>query len=191
MRLQTVFWVLYAAWVVTELWVVTVTRTKRGGNEERGGSVQDKGSLRVLWLTIFGSITVGEFLGPNVAATRMHVSPWLVVGLMAVGLAVRWSAIHTLGKAFSANVAIHATQRLNTSGLFRYARHPSYTGLLVILVAMGLSTRNWLSLVIMVVGPFLALSYRIKVEEVALTGAFGEEYVEYSRRTKRLVPFVY
>jgi protein-S-isoprenylcysteine O-methyltransferase Ste14 len=33
--------------------------------------------------------------------------------------------------------------------------------------------------------------YRIHVEEQALVGAFGDEYVEYSRTTKRLIPGVY
>ena len=36
-----------------------------------------------------------------------------------------------------------------------------------------------------------ALLYRIHVEEAALTGAFGQEYVEYSRTTKRLIPGIY
>jgi len=33
--------------------------------------------------------------------------------------------------------------------------------------------------------------YRIRVEEVALTDQFGDEYTQYCRRTKRLIPFVY
>jgi protein-S-isoprenylcysteine O-methyltransferase Ste14 len=39
--------------------------------------------------------------------------------------------------------------------------------------------------------PTAALLYRIHVEEIALTGAFGEDYVEYSRVTKRLIPGIY
>jgi protein-S-isoprenylcysteine O-methyltransferase Ste14 len=56
---------------------------------------------------------------------------------------------------------------------------------------MGLRTRNWLGLAFSVVPPLLALLYRIHVEEAALTGAFGEQYTEYSRTTKRLIPGVY
>jgi protein-S-isoprenylcysteine O-methyltransferase Ste14 len=70
-------------------------------------------------------------------------------------------------------------------------RHPSYTGLLLIFLAVGLNTRNWLGLGIIVLLPLAALLYRIHVEEVALTGAFGTEYMEYSRRTKRLIPGIY
>jgi protein-S-isoprenylcysteine O-methyltransferase Ste14 len=88
-------------------------------------------------------------------------------------------------------VAIHATQKLNQSGLFRLMRHPSYTGMMLIFLAMGLATRSWLGLGIIVGLPAAALLYRMHVEEAALTGAFGEEYVEYSQRTKRLIPGIY
>jgi protein-S-isoprenylcysteine O-methyltransferase Ste14 len=48
-----------------------------------------------------------------------------------------------------------------------------------------------LGLAIIVLLPMAALLYRIHVEEAALTGAFGAEYMEYSRRTKRLIPGIY
>jgi protein-S-isoprenylcysteine O-methyltransferase Ste14 len=37
----------------------------------------------------------------------------------------------------------------------------------------------------------VAVTYRIHVEEQALTEAFGDEYRDYSRDTKRLIPNVY
>jgi protein-S-isoprenylcysteine O-methyltransferase Ste14 len=189
MILNRVFTGLYVAWIVTEILVLVLTRTRRGG-----GTISDRGSLRVLWVTITVSLTVGMWLG---AVYRPTMIRWtdslgvLCIVLLAAGLAIRWTAIYTLGNAFSANVAIRETQTLSRSGLFRYMRHPSYTGLALIFVAMGLSTRNWLGLAVIVIGPMAALVYRIHVEEAALTEAFGQEYVEYSRTTKRLVPGVY
>ena len=137
---------------------------------------------------------VGSWLGAVYEPATFRAGHWLryvCLGLLAVGLVIRWTAIYTLGKSFSANVAIHATQRLNQSGLFRWMRHPSYTGMMLIFLAMGLNTRNWLGLGIIVLLPVAALLYRIHVEEAALTGAFGAEYVEYSQRTKRLIPGIY
>lgn len=189
MILQTIFKVLYISWIVTEVLVLVVTRTRAGG-----GKISDRGSLRVLWGVILASITAGMWVGAAYSPTAMHGAPWLApvtVALLALGLVIRWWAIYTLGRSFSANVAIHATQTLNRSGLFRYMRHPSYTGMVIIFLAMGLSTRNWLGLALLVVPPILALLYRIHVEEAALTGAFGQQYVEYSRTTKRLIPGVY
>ncbi len=110
---------------------------------------------------------------------------------LAAGLAIRWTAILTLGRSFSANVAIHATQTLHTAGLFRWVRHPSYTGILLIFTAIGVRVANWVSLAIMLVFPMAALLYRMHVEERALAEAFGAEYAGYCQATKRLIPGIY
>ncbi len=47
------------------------------------------------------------------------------------------------------------------------------------------------SLAIIVLGALAAISYRIRVEENALIGYFGDRYREYAGRTKRLIPWVY
>ena len=70
-------------------------------------------------------------------------------------------------------------------------RHPSYTGMLIGLAAIGLRECNLVSFAIMLALPTAAVIYRIHVEERALTEAFGEEYLEYGKTTKRLVPGVY
>ena len=101
------------------------------------------------------------------------------------------TAIVTLGRSFSVNVAIHATQTMQKTGLFRIVRHPSYSGMMLIFIAVGVWTRNWVALAIFMVPPMVALLYRMNVEERALREAFGTEYEEYSRETKRLIPGVY
>ena len=189
MSLQVLFKLLYWSWIITEVLVLVVTRTRRGG-----GEISDRGSLTVLWVTIMASITAGMWVSAAYHPAIFHTGPWLaplIVCLMALGLIIRWTAIYTLGRAFSANVAIRETQTLQRGGLFRHMRHPSYTGMVLIFIAMGLSTHNWLGLALIVLPPLAALLYRIHVEEAALTGAFGQAYITYSRETKRLIPFVY
>jgi protein-S-isoprenylcysteine O-methyltransferase Ste14 len=104
---------------------------------------------------------------------------------------MRTVAIVTLGKAFSVNVAIRSAQKVQRAGLYRIVRHPSYLGMELGFLAIGLWTRNWACLVWVFVLPTLAILYRIHVEEAALREAFGEEYADYSRVTKRLFPGVY
>jgi protein-S-isoprenylcysteine O-methyltransferase Ste14 len=111
--------------------------------------------------------------------------------VLIFGLALRWAAVLSLGKSFSSNVAIHATQRVHKTGLYRWMRHPSYTGLLLCILALGLHTRNWISLLVIFVAPAVALLYRIHVEEIALLDHFGQEYIDYSRQTSRLIPGIY
>ena len=86
---------------------------------------------------------------------------------------------------------IQDEQRVQKSGVFRFIRHPSYTGLLIIFTGIGLHTRSWMAFTIVVVPITVALLYRIHVEEAALSQEFGEEYRTYCRSTKRLIPGVF
>lgn len=113
------------------------------------------------------------------------------LAVLIIALVIRWSAIFTLGKFFSSNVAILDSQKLNRSGLYRFIRHPSYLGLLLVFLAIGLHSRNWLSFAIVLAPTAAALLYRIHVEESALLQAFGTEYVSYCKSTSRLIPGLY
>lgn len=113
------------------------------------------------------------------------------LSLLVAGVAIRWTAIHTLGKYFTSTVVIRDDHRLIRGGLYKHLRHPAYTGALVAHFGLGLSFSNWFSLALSFVPYLLAAAYRIHVEEQALTAAFGEEYLDYSRNTKRLIPKLY
>jgi protein-S-isoprenylcysteine O-methyltransferase Ste14 len=145
------------------------------------------GSLLILWPVIVASITAGSWTGEAHAPTMFGGARWVrtaSLSILAIGLVIRWAAIATLGKAFSANVAIRATQTVHKTGLFRFVHHPSYSGLMLIFVAAGMHTRNWAALAVTVVPAAAALLYRIHVEEAALGQAFGHEYIDYSRATQ-------
>jgi protein-S-isoprenylcysteine O-methyltransferase Ste14 len=177
------------AWCGSEALLQIVTRTSRST-----GTVKDRGSLLILVGGIWASFWAAMWYGETHARTMLGGAPWLATAglvLLVAGLAIRWTAILTLGTSFSTNVAIHATQTVRKNGLYRWMRHPSYTGAMLCFAAVGVEERNWVSLAIMVVLPTAALMYRIHVEERALTEAFGQEYVDYSRVTKRLLPGIY
>jgi protein-S-isoprenylcysteine O-methyltransferase Ste14 len=183
---------LYWLWIAVEIYVVFTARRRRGGDS--AVTTSDRGSMLVLWFVIGASISAGFWIAAAYAPTALHAGQWLQtvsLALLAAGLLIRITAIYTLGRSFTANVSIHATQTLHRSGLFQYVRHPSYTGMLLIFLSLGLRMQNWLSLAFVLVPPFAALLYRIHVEEAALTGAFGDQYIDYIRTTKRLVPGVY
>ena len=181
--------ILQYAWTASEVYIAIATRTRRSG-----GKVRDRGSMLILWVAIVGSITAAEFVRKMTSFPifpGFHELRLVAVLLMVAGLAIRWTAFISLGKAFSANVAIRDTQALNRSGLYSLVRHPSYAGLLLIFLAVALAEKNWFSAAIVLIFPTAALLYRIHVEEVALHEAFGAQYVEYSKATKRLIPGIY
>jgi protein-S-isoprenylcysteine O-methyltransferase Ste14 len=74
--------------------------------------------------------------------------------------------------------------------LFGHPRHP-YTGALLSFLGFGVAMGSWISLGLMTIPIGAAFLYRMRVEEEALVGAFGDDYVRYMGRTKRLVPGVY
>jgi len=61
----------------------------------------------------------------------------------------------------------------------------------IVVIAVGIHARNWICLAVCVIPPTLAVLYRIHVEEIALRGLFGDEYIAYSRTVKKLIPGLY
>lgn len=187
MTLSTLWLILYAVWIASEILIAILTRTRRGN----AANIHDRGSMLILWLVIFSSITACQWISATHAPDMFggtFVLKISAIVVIAAGLAIRLAAVFSLGKAFSANVAIRESQQLNQSGLYSVVRHPSYLGLVLIFLAVGLHSRHWLSCAFAVIPPTAALLYRIRIEEAALQQAFGDEYAAYSKRTKRLIP---
>ena len=58
-------------------------------------------------------------------------------------------------------------------------------------IGLGLALQSWVALVILVIAGACYFAYRIRNEEVFLAAEMGYSYVNYMKRTKRLVPFVF
>lgn len=167
-----------------------MVRRAKGG----ASSPADRGSTWVLWLVIMPSMYLGFYCQFAVPQANFGFLPWInVVGIAIViaGLIIRWYSIIYLGRFFTVNVAIAADHQLIDTGPYRHVRHPSYTGALMAFWGLALCTQNWLSLALIVLGPTAAFLYRMHVEEIALSAAFGERYRAYMQRTVRLIPKVY
>jgi protein-S-isoprenylcysteine O-methyltransferase Ste14 len=113
------------------------------------------------------------------------------VAIISIGMALRYWAVATLGTSFRTTVETDRYQKVVSNGPYKLIRHPSYGGWLLICCGYGIAVQNWLSLLVAMLLPLAALLYRIRVEEAALVSAFGPEYIEYQKRTKRLVPWIW
>jgi protein-S-isoprenylcysteine O-methyltransferase Ste14 len=162
---------------------------KRSGNTI--SSKMDRGSSWLLWITITISVTV------SVIISNYHLAgfqlPRLIINIISLffliaGLIIRWIAIISLGKFFTVDVTILENHVLVKKGLYKYIRHPSYTGLLIEFIGLGVFLGNWLSLIIILVPFVFAILYRIRCEETALLENFGKQYEEYKAQTKSLIP---
>jgi protein-S-isoprenylcysteine O-methyltransferase Ste14 len=188
-NLEYFFSVLTNVWLVGEILLALFTTTRKGA-----GRIQDRGTQIILWVVIVGSFKVEEWMHRFFAPDMPGSASWLrpaALAILILGLGIRAAAIATLGRAFSANVAMRTGQELQRSGLYALVRHPSYLGLELILLALSVHSRTWACLAAAFVPCTLAVLYRIHVEEAALRKAFGPAYDEYSRNTKRLIPGVF
>jgi protein-S-isoprenylcysteine O-methyltransferase Ste14 len=118
------------------------------------------------------------------------ITPYVGLALLSLGGAIRLAAVFVLGRRFTGLVAIQQQHRLQTTGLYRHIRHPSYIGMLLYMAGYVLVFRCWMGLML-VAGTMAILVARMNAEEALLESEFGDEYASYRRRTWRLVPGVY
>jgi protein-S-isoprenylcysteine O-methyltransferase Ste14 len=78
-------------------------------------------------------------------------------------------------------------QSVVTRGIYRYIRHPIYTGDILLLVGLELALNSWLVLGVFI--PLLVVIKQALVEEALLAQAFPA-YSAYCRQTKRFIPFI-
>jgi protein-S-isoprenylcysteine O-methyltransferase Ste14 len=86
---------------------------------------------------------------------------------------------------------VEESQKIVQKGPYKWIRHPSYSGIILFCIGYGLAVQNWLSLIIAILLPTIALLYRIKIEEEALVKGIGTEYEAYQKKTKKLIPGIW
>jgi protein-S-isoprenylcysteine O-methyltransferase Ste14 len=151
----------------------------------------DRGSRAVIWLGIFVAIFLSDYFATNNITPIPEPFFYIGIILMLGGIVFRQWAIWVLGRFFSTRVRIVSDHKIVREGPYRFLRHPSYTGMLLILLGLGLASRTWLGTIIILALFSLVIAYRISVEENALKTEFGNEYLEYAKETKRLLPYVF
>lgn len=78
---------------------------------------------------------------------------------------------------------------LVTSGPYRFVRHPIYSGILLALLGTSLvGLRVWLLVFFFFVAYFV---FSAVTEEKLMAETFPEQYQEYKKRSKMIVPFLF
>ena len=116
---------------------------------------------------------------------------WLGIAFLLLGSTLRQHCFRMLGKFFTANVKVASGQTVVQEGAYRWVRHPSYTGGMMMYLGTGLGLTNWLSALVITVLGAIGYAYRVHVEEQTLQASLGQPYCDYMSRTKRFVPFLF
>jgi protein-S-isoprenylcysteine O-methyltransferase Ste14 len=181
-----IFWAVFLIAYVPEFLVVARAKAAPGDKTDRGSMTL---IIIASWMAFPAAFTVARWR----FALATHRIVWFALGLaiLLAGSALRHYCFRTLGRYFTGNVKVQADQPVIEHGLYRFVRHPSYTGGMLMYLGTGLALTNWLSALILVGMGAVTYSYRVRVEEHALGSSLGQPYVEYMQRTKRFIPFVF
>lgn len=120
-----------------------------------------------LWVVVFG--------GSNLA--------WLVV--MAVSLLLMLAGYVLLSKGWRQVHGAHGG--MVTDGIYRYARHPQYTGLFLVIAGFLV---QWPTLLTVLMAPVLLYAYvrLARSEEQMMLARFGEDYEYYRKNVPAFFP---
>ena len=175
---------------IREQWISLLHRTATGTKKTRT-------LLTPIGVTIFGAFTA-LFVIAALWVDRLLNLPSLLpegarfpvsIPVMAVGIAVTaWSAFHFL-RVKGTPVPFNPPPEVVATGPYRYARNPMLTGVFLFLLGLGIAVDS-LSLVLFFTPLFIVINvWELKeIEEPELVKRFGDEYIEYQRRTPMFIP---
>jgi protein-S-isoprenylcysteine O-methyltransferase len=182
------FLIIVAFWVISEVMLLVLRRSKNNSQDRDEGSIKWLNSI--IYICVAIAVTLG-FTGIGIIKAGISITPWVGLGFIVIGLIIRWTAILTLRKFFTTNVVIQSDHKIIKTGLYRFVRHPSYTGSIISFFGLGLAFSNWISFIILVIPITIAFLKRIQIEEKALLSAFGKDYEEYRKNSWFLFPWFY
>ena len=138
------------------------------------------------------SLVFAQFslMGLMVIYSRGILSSWIAMAILLGGaLFGLWAIRHNRVDNFNIRPDLKEGCELITTGPYRFVRHPMYTSVILMTLALAVATpiyMEWSSLALLIV--VLALK---AVREERLWCEGSEEYKAYMKKTKRFIPFIY
>ncbi len=102
------------------------------------------------------------------------------------GVVLGVAAAISLGRALTATPVPNASGELRTSGVYRFARHPIYSGVILVVVAIAARSGSWWK-VALGAGTIVFFMIKTRWEERRLSERFGG-YDAYAATTARFFP---
>ena len=135
-------------------------------------------------------VAVWDFIQLQKAVWNLGLVNGVALATFVGGTILRQIGKRTLGKYYSYGLRTLKGQKLIQHGAYRHVRHPITLAALIYTPAIPLVLSSLYGFLVMLAIIPLFL-YRIGIEENMLIEKFGPEYVEYMKRTRKLIPFLY
>ena len=139
----------------------------------------------IMWLAsgfpeIAFTCSWNSIVGVIIGLAGLILSIWTIVYMKVVG---RGNPMD----AFDHEIAPH-TQHLMTGGVYRICRNPMLLGTFLYLAGIALILLSWQSAVVWIAFVII-MSFQVASEEKRLERDFGQEYLDYKKRTGRFTPW--
>jgi protein-S-isoprenylcysteine O-methyltransferase Ste14 len=179
--------ILVIWYAIGALWLVMAFHTKR--------TIKRRGiDVRVLLLVSF---VVAFLLRSHDDVNKIHehlwaptaTLGWLGVAFMIIGASFGVWARFTIGTNWSGDVTLKEDHELIQRGPYALVRHPIYTALFTMLLGSALAYGQYETAFIFVVA-VLVFSIKMRAEERLMSEAFPDQYPEYRRHVKAVIPFI-
>jgi protein-S-isoprenylcysteine O-methyltransferase Ste14 len=184
-------WISYAWLALLIAWLAAAVGSKRTVQRQRSGSRVLHLGLLLLGIALIFNLY--HWFDGGWLATRIipRETPYVLGGavMTIAGLLFSIRARLVLGSNWSGAVTIKENHELVRRGPYRIVRHPIYTGILLGLLGTAFvygAVRGF-------VGVFacgFAYWLKLQTEEQFMVQQFGEQYVQYRRQVRALIPYI-
>jgi protein-S-isoprenylcysteine O-methyltransferase Ste14 len=167
-------------------------------NQTRGRESKEEKTMKDKPTVFLSAVILGFFV---LTFIYLLFPEWILLAHIDYPIEVRWTGVGigflstillvgthlTLGRQYSAKLEIQQEHKLINTGLYSRVRHPMYTVFISFTLAVALISSNWL-LIISAILIATGLYWISHSEERMLQEEFGDEYVDYKKRTGRFLP---
>ncbi len=144
-----------------------------------------------LWGAAWLALSIAEtFITPFTG--RLLDSPWVsTIGIMLTitGLFIFILAMVSMRTSWRVGIDPSTKTKLVTYGIYQYSRNPAFVGFDFMFLGLFATYPSLLTLVILILN-LLSIHLLILQEEKHLMSMFGDEYMQYSKKTPRYVLFL-
>ncbi len=144
-------------------------------------------SMNLIAWVIGRNLPEGILWGHTLFPTIGYLGMYINIGCAVVALLLILNGWYNIYKRYWSKE--RGKGALVTTGVYRYIRHPQYTGLL--LLSLGMMV-EWATLPLLIMFPVMVRMYTrlARREERDMIEEFGGAYKQYMDSTKMFVPFV-
>jgi len=143
------------------------------------------------FLLILAYLENMNIIAPFIPIWNDPIVAYIGIIVLIIGGIIMVTSRIQLGKYGTPVIYTGEDHKLVTKGLYKVVRHPMYFGAIFMMLGSYIAFRSLLVLIGIVISYIPLMKMRITMEEETLIGTFGDDYGNYIKQTKKLIPFIY